>query len=321
MSVLDKGGLKNEKVLSSPLMFCDGDFFPSNKLLLPMNTQALNYGTGIFEGIRAHWNEADEQLFLFRPQDHFERMLKSAECLMFDDLPKVSELVNWTIETIKKNGFRQNVYVRPLLLKKHLLPGEGFGVKLKGISSTLSITALPMGSYVNDSEKFLCKFSKWQRLSTEALPIHAKMTGSYLNSALSFEDARSNGFDDAIMLTSDGTIAEATTSNVFWRKGNTIYTPSLSVGVLDGVTRRTVIDILRGLGFEVKEVFGAPEELMVADECCLTATGIGIRQISGVEHLSFPPIENSVFSKVKAEYSSIVLGKRDVPDEWCVPIY
>jgi branched-chain amino acid aminotransferase len=302
------------------IVFSDGQFKPLSEVTFFSNTQALNYGTGTFEGIRAYWSADHQQLNLFRAADHYDRFIASAGTLRINPSYTSDQLVEITQELIKRNDFHQDIYIRPLLLKKSLMPGEKFGVKLAGVDSTLCISALPMGSYVM-SEYFKCIVSKWQRISNSAIPSIAKITGSYVNSALAYEDARDHGADDAIMLNDKGLCAEATTSNVFIVKNGSVLTPHLAAGILNGITRNCIIDICKFLGIRCVETQISVQDLHSADQCFLTGTGIEVTLVSELSGKIFVNHKDSVAHVISNLYNNIVRGHEEQFSKWLRPIY
>ncbi|WP_323837714.1 branched-chain amino acid transaminase [Photorhabdus africana] len=302
------------------IVFLDGEYLNFSNATFLANTQALNYGTGTFEGIRAYWDQDNNQLNLFRVHEHYERLIQSAKTLKIE-LPYTSqELTDITKNIIIKNGFKQDIYIRPLVLKKSLMPGEKFGVKLSGVNSTLCINALPMGAYAKKTE-FTCLISKWRRVSNAAIPSSAKITGTYVNSALAHEDAKENGFDDAIMLNEQGMCAEASTSNVFIVKDNCVITPSLSAGILNGITRQSVFDICQFRNIPCIESEIQQKDLYEADGCFLTGTGLEISIVSKIDDVSYRQKEDSIANVIAKDYQEIIRGRIDKFSHWLNPVY
>lgn len=302
------------------IVFSDGEYVNFKEATFLSNTQALNYGTGAFEGIRAYLNDGNGQLNLFRPREHYERLIQSAKMLKITLPYSSQELVDITRGLIAKNGFKQDIYIRPLILKKSLMPGEKFGVKLSGITSTICINALPMGSYAK-KDNFKCLISKWQRVSNAAIPSSAKITGTYVNSALAYEDALENNFDDAIMLNEKGLCAEATTSNIFIVKDGCVITPPLSTGILNGVTRQSIFDICKFRNIKCLDSEIKREDLYRADACFLTGTGIEISIVSQIDDVLYARKENSIADMIAKDYMKIVKGGVDEFSSWLTPVY
>jgi branched-chain amino acid aminotransferase len=302
------------------VVYSDGRFAPLSNVTFKANTQALNYGTGVFEGIRGYWDDERKQLNLFRGRDHFARFINSAQTLRIEVDDTAEDFVAVAQELIRRNGFRQDIYIRPLWLKKSLMPGEKFGVKLRGVDSTVCINALPMGAYAS-AQPFRCIVSKWQRVANAAIPSAAKITGTYVNSALAYEDARDHGADDAIMLNARGECTESTTSNVFIVKDGKVLTPPLAAGILAGITRDCVLQICDFLGIPVAEVTITLDDLRSADQCFLTGTGIEIKMVSDLDGRALATDAGSIAHRVSESYQEIVRGHVGQFSAWLHPMY
>ena len=165
--------------------FFKGEFVPIEEAKVSVMTHALNYGTGCFEGIRAYWNEEDEQLYLFRMKEHYQRLLHSARILQIKLPYTADELGDLTVELLRKEGYRQDVYIRPLAYKS----SEGIGVRLHDLEDDLAMFAVPFGRYIEREEGVRAGVSSWRRVDDNAIPARAKITGAYINSALAKTDA------------------------------------------------------------------------------------------------------------------------------------
>jgi branched-chain amino acid aminotransferase len=263
------------------LAYHDGEFVPLAEAQVPVTTQALQYGTGVFEGIRAYVQE-DGGLAVFRGHDHYRRLLRSSRTLRIEvghDVPRLCEL---TAELMRRIGAMSDMYIRPLAYKRALLPGSPPGVQLTGVSDALTINAFRMGSYT-DRGGIRVAISSWRRPESVVLPIRAKVTGGYVNNALAVDEARAAGYDDAILLNSRGQVAEASTSNVFAVVRGRLVTPPVTADLLEGITRDTVVTLATDvLGVEtVLQDFGR-DELCNADEVFLTGTGVEIVPVTEI---------------------------------------
>lgn len=310
------------KVVHHPFVYLNNKYVPFSDALLPVTTQAFNYGTGVFEGIRAYLSEDKKSLNIFRLDEHISRFRKSSEILLLDSLPDNEQIKEIILNLLIKNDVTADCYIRPIAFKKNLLPGHGFGVKLSGVSSELSINTLNMPSR-SELKGIRCTISKWQRISDNSIPVGAKITGGYINSALAMESANRAGFDDALMLNVHGNLAEATTSNVFIIKNGIIITPSLNSHILDGITRNTVIHLAKQeLGINVEEREISPSEILRADECFLTGTGSEIVPVTQIDHINLNSTgRNSITSKVNELYMKTVRGNIKSLSNWLTPVY
>ncbi|MFI2612892.1 branched-chain amino acid transaminase [Kitasatospora sp. NPDC018619] len=258
-----------------------GEFVPFAEASLPLTTQALQYGTGVFEGIRAHASADGGELLLFRVHDHYERFLRSCRLLRIDTGLTVEDLVGITCELLRRNGARTDTYLRPLGYKLGLLPGSRPGVGLTGVSDAVSVTGFAMGAYTPPGG-IRCAVSSWVRPRSAAVPVQAKVTGGYVNNALAADEARSAGYDDAILLNDRGQVAEASTANVFVVRSGRLLTPPATADLLPGITRDTVLALAADLGIEAAEREVGVPDLLQADEVLLTGTGVGITPVTGL---------------------------------------
>ncbi len=266
------------------LVWFNGDLVAPGEARVSVTNQALNYGTGVFEGIRAYLDHTGNIVNVFRLGDHIDRLQRSAKLMRLDLDRSADELAALVVDLLAANGARQDTYVRPIVFKSALLPGTGFGVRLSGVSTEFAITMVPMGRYTEQTG-LRCAISTWRRVPDSALPASAKITGSYANSALAMEDAQSAGLDDALLLNMRGTLAEATTSNVFVVVGGRLVTPPPSADILPGITRGTVIELAeRELGIATEEREVRLSDLYSADECFLTGTGVEIAPVIEIDH-------------------------------------
>jgi branched-chain amino acid aminotransferase len=301
--------------------YLNGEFITADSALLPVTTQAFNYGTAVFEGIRGYAHHADNTVNVFRLDDHINRLIQSALLLLIDDLPEPQALKALTLALLKKNDVEDDCYIRPIAYKRHLLPGTGFGVKLSGVSSGLSVNSLNMRAYIKQGG-VKCTVSGWRRIADNSIPARAKITGSYVNSALAMEAAHRGGYDDAIMLNHHGYVAEATTSNVFILKNRTLITPPVTAHILEGITRSTVIELATTcLDLRVEQRDILPSELLTADECFLTGTGVEISPVIQIDHRKLNSMdEKSISLSVKGLYEKLVRGQLTAFNHWLTPV-
>ena len=241
-------------------------------------THALNYGTGVFEGIRAYWSEERKTLQVLKLREHYERLEKSCRLLRLDLPHTVDELCDITLEILRRNAPREDTYIRPLAYKA----AQSVGVNLKG-GSELSIFTVPMGNYVELTGLRVC-VSSWRRTPDNAIPARAKCTGSYVNTALAVDEAHRAGYDDAIFLTQDGQVSEASAANIFLVRKGELITPPVTADILEGITRDAVMELAgKELGIPVIEREVGRTELYAADEVFLSGTGFQIAPVVEVD--------------------------------------
>ncbi|HIP97534.1 MAG TPA: branched-chain amino acid transaminase, partial [Anaerolineae bacterium] len=282
-------------------------------------THAFNYGTGCFEGIRAYWNEEDEQLYVFRMKEHYQRMLRSARILQIKLPYTADELGDLTLELLRKEEYRQDAYIRPLAYKS----SEGIGVRLHDLEDDLAIFAVPFGRYIEREEGARVGVSSWRRVDDNAIPARAKITGAYINSALAKTEALLNGYDEAIVLTQDGHVSEGSAENLFLVKNGQLVTPPVTANILEGITRATVMEIAREeLNLRTTERRIDRSELYTADEAFFCGTGV---QIAALIEIDRRPVGEGkigpVVSQLRDLYFNVVHGKVPKYREWCTPVY
>ena len=300
-------------------IYMNGKFGRYHDMRLGVMTHALHYGTGVFEGIRAYWNPARENLYLLQAGLHFDRLRRSGN-IMRMKLPGTSEeLTNITLELLRKNEYRSDVYIRPLLFKS----AEIIGVRLHGVPESFLIYSAPMGNYVDIDNGLRCMVSSWRRVQDQSLPARGKITGAYANSALAKSEAEENGYDEAIVLTADGHVSEGSAENLFIYKDGVFVTPPPTDDILEGVTRRLVMDVIEAeLGKKVVERSIDRTELYACDELFLCGTGA---QISPVVEVDRRPVGDGHIGEFTSELQSLYFGavRGDNPKYagWSVPVY
>jgi branched-chain amino acid aminotransferase len=243
-------------------------------------THGLHYGTGCFEGIRAYWNEAAGKLYALKLPEHFERLRDSARILRMTVPHSTDELCAISLDLLRRNGYREDVYIRPLVYKAD----EIIGVRLNGLRDGFLVYTAPMGNYVETENGLRCMVSSWRRVDDNAAPARAKCTGIYINSALAKTEALESGFDEAIVLTQDGHVSEGSAENLFIVRGGTFVTPPPSDNILEGITRSALIHLVtEELGLPVLERPIDRSELYVADEVFLCGTGAQVAPVIEID--------------------------------------
>jgi len=300
-------------------VFFDGRIVPYEDARVGVMTHGLNYGTAIFGGIRGYWNEEESELFVFRPRDHFLRFLQSTTLLRMN-LPYTPDgLVESTLEVLRAEGRREDCYIRPLAF----YGDEIIGVRLHNLTPRIAILSVPFGRYVENDQNTHCTVSSWRRVDDNMIPARGKIAGAYVNSALAKSDAQLSGFDEAIVLGMDGHVSEGSAENLFMVRNGVVITPLISDNILEGITRRTIMQLLRDdIGVEVVERSVDRTELFLADEVFLSGTGV---QISAVTKIDHRPIGTGtmgpVVKKLRDLYFSVVRGQVTKYRAWCVPVY
>lgn len=303
--------------IESGMCFFKGQIMPLAQATVGVATHALNYGTGCFEGIRAYWNEDAGQLYILKGLEHYQRLLRSAKILKISIPYSAPELLQWTVQVLALNEFRQDVYIRPLAFKA----AQMIKVTLTGVRDDLAIFAVPMGDYVS-TRGLKVTVSNWQRIADNIIPSRAKVTGAYINAALASDAATADGYDEAIMLGQDGQVAEASSSNLFIVRDNTIITSPVTADILEGITRQAVFELAHDLGLATEERAIDRTELYVADEVFLCGTGVQLAGVVEIDHRiigdgSMGPITQ----RLQALYFDAVRGNNRQYRHWLTPVY
>ncbi|MBV9100741.1 MAG: branched-chain amino acid transaminase [Candidatus Dormibacteraeota bacterium] len=281
-------------------------------------THGLNYGTGIFEGIRAYWNETRKQLYVLRMPEHYERMHNNARALQMAIPHGIDELCAITKDLLRRNGFREDAYIRPLCFKA----AEIIGVRLHDVPDSFGIVTSPMGPYVG-TEGIRCLVSSWRRIDDTMAPVRMKCTGLYVNSALAKSEALQAGFDEAIMLTHDGHVSEGSAENIFIVRKGAIFTPPPSDNILEGITRSAAMHLVREeMGLEVEERSIDRTELYVADEVFFVGTGAQVAPVVEIDRRRIGDGEPGPLTmRLQGVYSDVVTGHNPKYEEWLTPVY
>jgi len=293
-------------------------FVPLEQAKLGIMTNALHYGTAIFEGIRGNWNSQQKQIYLFRLKEHFERMHNGCRVLKMEPPHSVDEMCQITAKLVAMCRFEEDVYIRPLAYKS----SEALGVRLHNLESDFLVLGIPWGPYL-DMETARCGISSWRRPDYNVIPPNAKLTGLYINNALAKTEAIEKGFDEAIMLAPDGHVSEGSGENIFLVIDGKLVTPAGDNHILLGITRDTVIKLAKDeLGIDTVERPVELDELFAAEECFLTGTAAHITAVGEIDHR---PIADGkvgeITGKLQKLYFEIIRGNNPKYIDWCTPVY
>ncbi|MCH7952654.1 MAG: branched-chain amino acid transaminase [Chloroflexi bacterium] len=305
--------------MATPYAYFKKEIVPLSEAKIGIMTHAFNYGTGVFEGIRGNWNEDEDQIYVFRVKEHFDRLRKSCKIMQIDFQYETEELISLVTKLVEMSDYHEDVYLRPLAYKS----GEVLGVRLHDLEDDFLIFIAPFGPYLDIEKGARCQTSSWRRVADTGIPARAKITGIYANSALAKTEAQLNGFDEAIMLDERGHISEGSGENIFVVIDGRIITPPPSSDILVGITRDTVMTLARDeLGLEVVERDIDRTEVYTADECFMTGTAA---HVTPVVELDRRAIGNGKMGAVTADlvklYFEIITGKNAKYADWCTPCY
>ena len=299
--------------------YFEGQIVPMSEARISITTHALHYGTACFEGIRGYWNEQHQQLYLLKLREHYERMANSWNVLRMQPKESIDDLCRITLELVRKHNYRHDVYVRPITYKS----SRTIKLTLSSLDDDTAIYTFAMGNYVDISAGLNVCTSSWRRANSNAMPVRAKVTGAYINSSLAVDDANAAGFDEAIMLTQDGTVSEASSCNLFLLRNGKLSTPALSEDILEGITRNALIDMVRDeFGITVQERRIDRTELYAADEIFVCGTGVQVSPVSSVDRRPVGTGKPGPFSmKLQALYLSACRGEHEKYRDWVTPVY
>ncbi|GAC1444212.1 MAG: branched-chain amino acid transaminase [Chloroflexota bacterium] len=304
---------------SQKYAFFQGNIVRLEEAKVSVMTHALNYGTGVFEGIRGYWNEEREEIFLLLVREHFERFLKNSRMVFIEVPQSVDELVDITIQLVRQSQFREDVYIRPLAYKS----SEHIGVSMEGVADDITIIAVPFGNYVDIDRGLSVCVSSWQRSSDNAIPARGKIAGNYVNSALAKNEAVRNGYDEAIVLNSLGHVAEASAANIFMVRNGVLITPALADTILEGYTRDVMIKLAQDeFGITTEQRAIGRSELYYADEIFITGTGVQVAPVTSVDGRRIGDGRvGPVASSLQRLYFEIVKGRNAKYLDWLTPVY
>lgn len=298
--------------------FFNGEIVPIEQAQVSVMTNALNYGTGCFEGIRGYWSPEEEQLLVFQLRPHMERLHRSCR-ILFMELPySADELCAITLELLRREGFREDVYIRPLVYKSD----PAIAVQLNGMADAFTLFAVGFGQYIAGAAVRAC-VSSWRRIDDNIMPSRAKASGSYLNSALAKTEALLNGYDEAIVLGGDGHVSEASAANLFIVRGGALITPPVTSDVLEGITRQVVAQLAaEQLGLSLVERPIDRTELYVADEAFFCGTGAEVKPIVEIDRRKVGSgAVGPVAGRLVSLYADVVRGRAPAYRQWCTPVY
>jgi len=298
--------------------YLGGKFVPIREAKISVMTHAFNYGTGVFEGIRAYWNADEEQLYGLHFREHYTRLLRSCRIMRLTVPHSVEDLVDITIELLRKCGYREDAYIRPVVYKS----SELIGVRLHNLEDSFTVFSVPFGNYVPIDRGISAQVSSWRRVDDNAIPARSKITGSYVNAALAKTDAEESGFDEAIVLTDDGHVSEGSAANLFLVRDGALITAPASDNILEGIVRSNVLRVAKDekIPFEIRRIDRT--ELYQADEAFFCGTGVQVSPITSIDHR---PVGDGqvgpIARRISRIYFEAVRGKNPKYKDWLTPIY
>lgn len=298
--------------------FFRGCQVPIGDAKVGVQTHALHYGTAVFEGIRGNWNEEAGKVYIFRMREHYERLDRGCKILQISLPYSVDDMCDITVDLMRKNGFREDVYIRPIAYKSEEAVAN---LRLNTLDSDFALMIQPFGAYIEVEGAIRCKTSSWRRPDDSMMPTGVKLTGLYTTSILAKTEAVMAGYDEAILLNHDGSVSEGSGENIFVVSGGEIFTPYETANALLGITRDSVMTLAREeLGIEVQQRRINRSELYLADEVFLTGTAAHVTAVGQIDDRAVG--EGGVgrlTSELQSVYFESVSGRNERYMDWCTP--
>ena len=298
--------------------FFEGKIVPLSDANISIATHGFLYGTAVFGGVRGYWNEEKKRLFVFRPYDHFRRLLNSAKMMAMQTDYDEEGLIQLTLDLLRTDNWQSDIYLRPTFYKSDL----GIGVKLHGIKDEFCMFVVKYEPYVKNDTNAHATFSSWRRIDDNVIPARGKVAGAYANSALIKTDAIRAGFDEALVLDHNGHVSEGSAMNIFMLRDGVLVTPPVTDNILEGITRRSVIELARNeLGLTVLERSIDRTEVFIAEELFMTGTAAQIVAVTKIDHRPIGSGEmGPVTTKLRSMYEDILRGKNKKYEHWNVAV-
>lgn len=299
-------------------VFFEGKIVPFSEAKVSIAAHAFLYGTSVFGGLRGYWNEEQKRLFVFRPYDHFHRLIHSARIFRMKIDYDEEALIQLTLDLLRTDNWQRDVYIRPCVYKADI----GIGVKLHDLRDEFSILVLPFDKYVKNDTNAHVTFSSWRRIDDNVIPARAKVAGAYVNSALIKSDAVESGFDEALVLDQHGHVSEGSAMNIFMLRNGVLTTPPVTDNILEGITRRSVIELARKeLGLEVQERSIDRTEVFISEEIFMTGTAAQITAVTEVDHRAIGAgVMGPMTTKLRELYDHILHGSVEKYSHWNVAV-
>lgn len=295
-----------------------GDFRRLAECTVNVSTHALQYGTGVFGGMRAYYNPVKDNLFIFRMDRHYKRLWNSARVMQMTPPLSEKQMAEVTIEVTRRNNYRTNVYYRPFVYKSALQ----LSPRLHDVPDAFSLYTLRLNDYLDTTRGLRAAVSSWRRIDENIIPSRAKVSGGYANSALAKSEAVQGGFDEAIMLDTRGFVSEGSAENIFMVRDGVLITPPPAAAVLEGITARTVRELAVEEGIPVVERDIARAELYIADELFFSGTGAQVAWVTEVDRRQVGTGSvGPVTERIKNRFLKVVTGEDPKFQHWLTPVY
>lgn len=296
-----------------PIAYYKNQFVPFENANLSIATHALHYGTGAFGGMRGIRDPQNpNQILLFRLDRHTQRLSNSARFLKYDlSAEKIQQVI---IDFVKKNAPTKSFYIRPFVYTSDL----GIAPRLHKIAKDFFVYGIELGDYL-PPDGISCRISSWYRQEDRSLPLRGKISGAYITSSLAKTEAVESGFDEAILMNTQGKVCEASGMNIFLVRNGKLITPGFNQDILEGITRDSVITIARDLGIETIERPVDKTELLIADEVFLSGTAAKITPVKRIESYQLAS-HRPITEKLKQKLTAITENQDPKYQDWVFTI-
>lgn len=300
------------------LAYFQGKIIPAEDAKISIQTHALQYGTTVFGGIRGYYDSNSENVNIFRIRDHYQRILNSIKIMQLQFNSTVDELVEITLRLVKESGYRENIYLRPFVYTSALQLSPRF----HDVKADLAIYILQLNDYLDTKNGLKTMVSSWRRIDDNTIPTLSKASGGYVNSALAKSEAVQSGCDEAIFLDSRGFVSEGSAENLFIVRDNTLITPPITSSILEGITRRSILEIAKDLDIpcQIRDI--TRSELYIADEVFFSGTGVQLAWIKEIDKRTVGTgIIGKTTEKLQKFFFDILTNKNPSYKKWLTSVY
>lgn len=294
----------------------NGTLVPYADAKVHIQSPGMKFGIGVFEGVRGYWSAKREQMFVFRLQEHLDRLQFSMRVMRMDHDLTNDQLTQATLEVIRANEFREDIHLRPFAW----VDGTGDMLATGPVAWSIAAVARPRSKL---TQGVSCAVSSWRRISDTAMPPRVKASGNYINSRLGAQQAQLDGYDTVLMLTEQGRVAESYGSCLFMIRNGRAVTPNVTSSILESITRATLIDLLQEMtGQEVEQRDIDRTELYAAEEAFLCGSSYEVQPILSIDRLDVGTGQmGEVTRRLQQRYFDVVYGETNEHSAWLTPVY
>ncbi len=298
--------------------FFEGKIVPLSEAKINIATHGFLYGTAVFGGLRAYWNADKRALYLFRPYDHFRRLLHSAKIMTMQTRYDEESLIQLTLDVLRTDNWQEDIYLRPTIYKADL----GIGVRLHDLRDEFCMFVIPFEKYIKNDTNAHATISSWRRIDDNMIPARGKVAGAYVNSALIKSDAVRGGYDEALAMDGNGHLSEGSAMNIFMVRDGTLVTPPVTDNILEGITRRTIMEFARtDLNMPVVERSIDRTEAFLAEEFFMTGTAAEVTAVTKIDHRPIGAGKmGPVTTQLRTLYQDAIRGRNPKYEAWNVKV-